>query len=182
MSDISNLQIQRLQEKTGCSREKAKEALSQGDGSLLEGLLYLERRGHAIPVVDGFYSSERQHLQRDISPYPSSSDKEYTPLSTLEVFKKELLENYLEVRYQHKRLGHIPVICFLFLMPLSYGSVLPVLVLPMFFGVYYRFSSAGSFLAEFNPVAGRMARTLTEITRKLLKIDRTVPKQTKSKK
>lgn len=175
---IQQQRIDRLREKTGCSFDKAQEALSQGDGSLLHGLLYLEEKGHArIPPDHGFYSTKTQHssfqhLSTGKELEASEEWKEFqvdssTPPSLLTLCKEELLLNYLEVWYKKQMLGNIPVVCLFFLMPLSYGSVFPVLVAPMFVGVYYQFSRKESFLAEFNSVLRRISRSFYHFAQKI---------------
>lgn len=159
--------LDRLQLKTGCSLEKVKEAMGQGDGSLLEGLLYLEGQGHVeIPENNGFFSTQHSGEEQSLD-FKNSFPEEHKGLRfTLQLVKEELLENYVELWYKNTYLGHIPVVCFLLLMPLTYGTLFPMIVLPMFVGVHYRFSNETSFLAEFNSVIARLSRNLYEMSSK----------------
>lgn len=160
--------ITRLTETTGCSKEKAKEAMAQGDGSLLSAVLYLEDKGHVrVAEGEGFHSTKEIPPPPPHIPLSPTLNEEHS--SFFRVCREELFQNYLELWYKDQFLGHIPVGCFMFLMPVTYGSVFPLLVVPMFLGVYYRFSHTGSFLAEFNPVMKRMTKTLYGLVRKLWK-------------
>lgn len=166
MSQIES-RILRLREHTGCSVEKAKEALIQGEGSLLSAVLYLEEQGHIDPPkVQGFFSTKEC---KETRPSIHGTEKEKARGKTLlQGCREELIDNYLELWYKDHFLGHIPVVCVMLLMPITYGSVFPLLIAPLFFGVYYRFSSVDSFLGEFNPIMKRMTRTLYRLKRRFV--------------
>lgn len=176
MEEVVDLRVQRLREKTGCSFEKVKEALSvteERDGSLLDALLYLENEGHAvIPENDGFYSTQGQEHRMVLSDLQEFSKEEDTPLKFRDVIhtiKEELFHNQLEVWVQDRCVGHMPVFFLLFLMPVTYGNIFPMICIPMFFGVSYRFSLSGSFLAEFNSIMFRVSKTLYDVGQKLFR-------------
>lgn len=154
--------ILRLREHTGCSVEKAKEALLQGEGSLLSAVLYLEEQGHiGTPKAQGFFSTKEY---KETNP-PINGTEKKKGKTLLQGCREELIDNYLELWYKDHFLGHIPVVCVMMLMPITYGSVFPLLIAPLFFGVYYRFSSVDSFLGEFNPILKRMTRMLYRLKR-----------------
>lgn len=177
MEEEHHLRIQRLREKTGCSFEKVKEALlvsESRDGSLLEALFYLENEGHAvIPEQEGFYSTlgEKNPIQL---PELSSEEVE-TPINLKTVartIKEELFHNQFEVCRGDYCVGRMPVFFLLFLMPVTYGNIFPMISIPMFFGVYYRFSLGSSFLAEFNSIIFRVSKTLYELGQKVWRKNR----------
>lgn len=174
MEENNNLRIQRLREKTGCSMEKVKEALTvteSRDGSLLEALLYLENQGHAvIPEQEGFYSTFGEKTPMQFPELASFSEDVETPINLKTVthtIKEELFHNQLEVWRGDYCVGRMPVFFLLFLMPVTYGNIFPMISIPMFFGVHYRFSHSGSFLAEFNSIIFRVSKTLNELGQKL---------------
>lgn len=165
---MEDVRIARLREKTGCSRDKAKEALAQGDGSLLTAVLYLEEKSHVRPPVGGgFFSSKEEQTFHDLSGFTGDGEeKPVTFFYLLKMIFGELFLNFLEIWYKERFLLKIPVFLMILLMPVTYGSVFAFLIIPLFFGVQYRFSRQGSFLAEFNPVLQRLSTTLLDLSRK----------------
>lgn len=165
---MEEVRITRLREKTGCSQDKAREALAQGDGSLLAAILYLEEKSHVkAPVGGGFFSSKEEQTFLDFSEL--TRENEETPVTFFSMVKMmfaELFLNQFEIWYKERFLLKIPVFLMIILMPATYGGVFAVLIFPMFFGMQYRFSKQGSFLAEFNPVLQRMSTALFDLKRK----------------
>lgn len=165
MIEVTTSRQERLLEKSACTLHQVEEALGQGDGSLLEGLLYLEQQGLvASPEGNGSFSTKSSGRTTAMTALPSGQTEDsWYGRGMWQVGKQELLENYLEFWYKKKYLARIPVVFLLFLMPLTYGTLFPGILIPMFFGVYYRFSSEKSFLAEFNSVLLRIARSFYEV-------------------
>ncbi len=83
--------------------------------------------------------------------------------------KRELFSNYFELWQQEQFLTRIHVLVVLLLFPLTFGSLMIVMILPMFFGIYYRFSYEGTFLAEFNPILRRASNSLYDLAKKFSK-------------
>lgn len=160
--------VERLCQKTGCSPQQAEEALSQGKGSLLSAVLYLEETG-SLPVAPGGTFSTKDFSRsppEPVEPWESElhSEERKTLFSWL---KEELFFNQLGLWYKEQFLFGIPVIFLLLLFPLSYGSLFPLLLLPLLFGLHYQFSAEGSFLAEFNPIMKRVTRTVSHLRHRL---------------
>ncbi len=159
--------LARLQELTHCSLERCREADAQG--SLLSAILFLEAEGD-IPAPShqnqGFYSTKEEHHLPDFSQFTQHAPDPLESSSFLPLIRQEILENHFEIWTSHRYLARIPVFMLLLLFPLSYGGLFPLLLFPLFFGLHYRFSSSGSFLAEFNPIIRRIANTLHDLGRK----------------
>lgn len=168
---LEEVRITRLRDKTGCSYDKAEEALSQGDGSLIVALLYLEEKSQVrIPVGGGFYSTKEEENSFSHFPeFPQGEDTPVTFFSGAKLLFIELWENSLQIWYKERYLVKVPVLLLLLSFPFSYGSIFPLLAIPMFFGIHYRFSLQESFLAEFNPILLRMSASLFDISHKFNK-------------
>ncbi len=161
-------QILRLCQKAQCTTPEAEQALAQSQGSLLSALLYLENQGK-IPCPNhpnqGFFSSKDLSLQ----PTTTQGGTMEKPVSggIWKSLHRELIANYFELWKEEEYLTRMPVLVLLFLFPLTLGSLLLVLVLPLLFGLHYRFSQEQSFLAEFNPIMKRVSLTLSELGMKI---------------
>lgn len=145
--------LDRLVEKTGCTREQASRALTQGSGSLLDGLLFLENEGlYPPPPNAGFYST--QHRQEPpnygLLPSPEEVDNPWTWGRFLKHLFHELVFNRLEVWYQGAELFSLPILVPIALTLLTYVSLLPVMFVSLLFGVGYQFSMKDSFLGQYN--------------------------------
>lgn len=161
--------IKRLCDRTGCSSTEAELALAQG--SLLEAVAYLEKQGQIS--MESSLSVNLGHFSTlDI---PETVEKEETTVkvehgsrgTVLDWLKRELILNQFQLWRGKKFLCGIPVILLLVLFPLTFGSLLPILTLPLLVGIHYRFSYQGSFLAEFNPIMKRVTNTLTLLRKNL---------------
>lgn len=165
--EISPQQVERLCQKTSCTPEIAQEVLAEQQGSLLSAFLALEQMGQ-VPIPEhpsqGFFSTKDQHNLTFDALLPRESPEDTWSFHGFTQFlKRELVINHLELWYKDKYWRRLPVYVLLLLFPLTYGSLLPILTLPLFLGVHYRFSQEGSFLSEFNPVLRRTTKTLTDL-------------------
>lgn len=157
-------QVARLCQKTGCTPSQALEALSQGERSLLSALLRLEAEGQVTaPSQGGFYSTKDHHSPQHLQEIQDFAEDDllipWTLHSFLKILREELVENHLEFWKWEEYKQRLPVWAVLLLLPATYGIMLPLLLVAMFFGVSYRFGREGSFLAEFNPIFSRMAKS-----------------------
>lgn len=152
----------RLVEKTGCTQEQASLALEQGDGSLLDAMLYLESRGQALPCSGlGEYSTQHRSAQRSYdSLSPLVGGDELPPWTWRHFFlclKKELFENFLKLWYKETGVIELPMAAVVLLVPITYGVVLLILLISLFFGASYQFTCKESVLYPLN-------RELQELT------------------
>lgn len=164
-------QIQRLASKTGCDHSLCQEALVQSKGSLLSALLYLESTGHAQPPPHpngGSFSTKGIQPEPVTSPTPPGETDWESP-GFYTSLQHEILQNRFELWRGDHRLCKIPVAVLILLFPLTYGSLVFLLFVPLFFGIYYRFSYEGSFLSEFNPIVKRISNSLSKFGRILHK-------------
>lgn len=154
-------QIKRLCDKTGCSRETSIQALLEHQGSLLSAFLALESQG-VVSGPDlphgGVFSTKDKHFVVETPAIPEDEPEHSWSWPLLwGHFKHEIWNNNFELWHHGVMMGKLRVPLLLLLFPLTYGSLLLLLTIPLFFGVYYRFSSQGSFLSEFNPIVKRMS-------------------------
>lgn len=166
---VAELRLARLAEKNNCDPSLLTEALAQG--SLLSAQLYLEEQGVArCPAHpnQGFFSTQDSPFATT-AKLQDKKQESWTPSAFFRMVKQELFLNYLELWHKKRYLARIPVFFLLLLFPLSFGSLLLPLILPLFLGCAYRFSLEGSFLAEFNPVMTRIANSFADLGKKLCK-------------
>ncbi len=162
----SRERIQRLCEKTGCSPQEAEFALEQG--SLLDAVAYLEEQGQVSLAVDlGYFSTLDVSVAVEETETAVMGTDACTSDTLADWLKRELLFNQFQLWRGERFLCGMPVLLLLFLFPLTFGSLLPLLTLPVLLGIHYRFSYQGSFLAEFNPIMRRVTNTLTHLRRNL---------------
>lgn len=160
-------QIQRLVQKTGCDPLLCQEALIESKGSLLSALLSLEAKGQTPPPPHpngGFFSTKGM-------PEPQSSPvleegADWDNPGFFHSLQHEILQNHFEIWHREQFLLKIPVALLILLFPITYGSLVFLLILPLFLGINYRFSSEGSFLSEFNPIVKRISNYLSKLGRR----------------
>ncbi len=160
--DPKEAQVQRLAQKTGCDPALCREALVESQGSLLSALLLLEEKALVSPPDHpngGFYSTKS--MGQATEPAPMSDDLDWEGQGFWGSLQHEILHNQFEIWRGTQRLWKIPVTLLVLLFPLTYGSLVVLLILPLFFGIHYRFSSEGSFLSEFNPIVKRISNSLS---------------------
>lgn len=162
--------LTRLEEKNPtCTPQQCLDAYHQG--SLLSAQLLLEQQGYATApshANGGSFCTQDLRPPTDLNTLTSSQEESSgSPQGLFATLKREFWDNQLEVLYKQQYRQRIPVCMLLILFPLSYGSLLFLLLLPLFFNVSYRFSREGSFLAEFNPIIQRMSTSLTSVTKKI---------------
>ncbi len=154
--------IARLQEKTSCNPQDCARALSQGEGSLLSALLLLEAEGQVeAPAQGGSFSTKDQDAFAEFPDFAKPQEDLWTWPSFYQMLRQEVFDNHLCVWAGPRQLFRVPVLLIMILFPISYGTLLPLAVIPMFFGIEYRFSHHGSFLAEFNPILRRCRKALS---------------------
>lgn len=166
-NDPKETQIQRLVKKTGCDPLLCQEALVHSQGSLFSALLHLEQEGHTSPPKHpngGCFSTKETWAT--LHPPPAvEEDVAWSEPSFQSSLKHEILENRFQIWKGRDVVFQMPVVCLVLLFPLTYGSLVLLLFLPLFFGIHYRFSSEGSFLSEFNPIVRRTSTYLSKSTR-----------------
>lgn len=167
ISQIKERQIQRLCQKSGCSRDVSMQALNQQQGSLLSAYLSLEAEGLIPPPEHpnaGFFSTKDMGILPDFPQISVDNTQDHWSIpSFLHTIKSEIFQNNFELWYHNRYRCKIPVAMLLLLFPLTYGSLVLLLSLPLFFGVHYRFSSEGSLLSEFNPIVKRISNSLSKL-------------------
>lgn len=160
---------ERLMEKTNCTQDQAQEALAQG--SLLQATLQLEAQGLVQPpALPGHYSTRYcPESPPSTALPPGQEDKPWTWELFFLSLKKELWNNYLELWYKEQKRIAVPLIVPLLLLLLSYGALLLLLPLSLFFGLYYQVSLEESLLFPWNPALKQMAQQCHQTAQNLWK-------------
>ncbi|MDR0819597.1 MAG: ubiquitin [Oscillospiraceae bacterium] len=155
--------VEKLRARANISFEEARDALNACNGDLLDALIMLERQGKtSAPSGGGYYSSEpssiatcpeqeRGKRDREHRHYHHHSDgegwrkfKEF--MSEVGRFILKVIDmgnrNLIEISRLGKVVFSIPVSVFVLLLIFMFWSVLPLMVISLFFKVRYHFRGA----------------------------------------
>lgn len=124
-------QVQKLQEKSQVSPERARQALEIGDGALLDALIYLEEEG-TVRGATASYSTRG-------GATPGEGDRQAGTVRR-SGFERWLIENELEFWRGEKLVAALPALILLILMVVAFWMLVPALLGGLLLGFRYRFS------------------------------------------
>jgi len=164
---ITMEQVEKLQEKTGVSAEKAREALEQAGGDLLDAVILLERqRAIPAPEASGYFSSQQdsrhhhdhQHHRsgneaNDPNPTGKKGHGKSAPADSVtfgelvgrffrwcgRIIHKGNINNF-DVIKDGRNILEIPVTVMVLLLCFAFWFIVPLIVVGLFFRISYRFS------------------------------------------
>lgn len=139
--NVTQEQIERLQNHAGVSYEEAKAALEACDGDPLDALVWLEQQGKIPDSGVHSYATDAR-AEPDEGPWASEKPpRQEQNTSGLHAVWKWLVDNRLEVyrRDNQARVLECPMAAFLALLVLAWWLVVVLLIVGFFFGWRYRF-------------------------------------------
>lgn len=178
--------VERLVEKTGISYTEAKAALEKADWDILDALINLEAEGRvsgassystraeSAPKAEeerreqkteyekGFYEKGFKEKSERAEEYKKNTVSVFEWLRS--VFDKGNTNN-IELYRNGSRIIGMPITVFVILCLLSFGTVLVVMLVSLFFGIRYRFSGPDLGKDSINHVMGKATDVADDIKR-----------------
>ena len=165
---MDNMQmVEKLREYADVTYEEAKAALDEANGDLLEAVILLERQGKTKKPEQSTYTTkaEEQPQYQDVRERIEQQEKKASDgfgRKTGRAVKKMvniLRRNFFQVTRSDNLLFQMPVWVFALILLFFWETVIPVMLISLFFGVRFSFtgeddlSSANNFMEK----AGDMA-------------------------
>ena len=165
---MDNMQmVEKLREYADVTYEEAKAALDEANGDLLEAVILLERQGKTKKPEQSTYTTkaEEQPQYQDVRERIEQQEKKASDgfgRKTGRAVKKMvniLRRNFFQVTRSDNLLFQMPVWVFALILLFFWETVIPVMLISLFFGVRFSFtgeddlSSANDFMEK----AGDMA-------------------------
>ena len=165
---MDNMQmVEKLREYADVTYEEAKAALDEANGDLLEAVILLERQGKTKKPEQSTYTTkaEEQPQYQDVRERIEQQEKKASDgfgRKTGRAVKKVvniLRRNFFQVTRSDNLLFQMPVWVFALILLFFWETVIPVMLISLFFGVRFSFtgeddlSSANNFMEK----AGDMA-------------------------
>ena len=159
--------IEKLREYANVTYEEAKAALDEANGDLLEAVILLERQGKTKKPEQSTYTTkaEEQPQYQDVRERIEQQEKKASDgfgRKTGRAVKKMvniLKRNFFQVTRNDNLLFQMPAWVFALILLFFWETVIPVMLISLFFGVRFSFtgeddlSSANNFMEK----AGDMA-------------------------
>jgi len=165
---MDNMQmVEKLREYADVTYEEAKAALDEANGDLLEAVILLERQGKTKKPEQSTYTTkaEEQPQYQDVRERIEQQEKKASDgfgRKTGRAVKKMvniLKRNFFQVTRNDNLLFQMPAWVFALILLFFWETVIPVMLISLFFGVRFSFtgeddlSSANNFMEK----AGDMA-------------------------
>ena len=165
---MDNMQmVEKLREYADVTYEEAKAALDEANGDLLEAVILLERQGKTKKPEQSTYTTkaEEQPQYQDVRERIEQQEKKASDgfgRKTGRAVKKMvniLKRNFFQVTRNDNLLFQMPAWVFALILLFFWETVIPVMLISLFFGVRFSFtgeddlSSANNFMEK----AGNMA-------------------------
>ena len=165
---MDNMQmVEKLREYADVTYEEAKAALDEANGDLLEAVILLERQGKTKKPEQSTYTTkvEEQPQYQDVRERIEQQEKKASDgfgRKTGRAVKKMvniLRRNFFQVTRSDNLLFQMPAWVFALILLFFWETVIPVMLISLFFGVRFSFtgeddlSSANNFMEK----AGDMA-------------------------
>ena len=165
---MDNMQmVEKLREYANVTYEEAKAALDEANGDLLEAVILLERQGKTKKPEQSTYTTkaEEQPQYQDVRERIEQQEKKASDgfgRKTGRAVKKMvniLKRNFFQVTRNDNLLFQMPAWVFALILLFFWETVIPVMLISLFFGVRFSFtgeddlSSANNFMEK----AGDMA-------------------------
>lgn len=163
--------VEKLVEKTGLSYTEAKIALEKADWDILEAIINLESEGKVKgassystrsgegPGREKDYGEEKKEQKYEKKKNPKAEEYKKTTIGVLEwlrsVFDKGNTNNIELYNKNGVRVIGMPVTVFVILCLISFGTVLFLMLVSLFFGIRYRFSGPDLGKSVINNAMGK---------------------------
>lgn len=137
-----------LSKKAGVSLEEARQALAENEWDILDAMVALERRNHAVPAAVTVDRSGSGEEYSEPQPQPVKSAPKKDPVFTngfamMWHYIKRVcvlsVETHFTVVRKEKEVISIPVLVLVILLAACFWFMLPLLVIGLFVGCQYRF-------------------------------------------
>ena len=140
--------VEKLVEKAGVTYEEAAKALQEAGGDLLDAMILLERAGKAQGPEHSTWSTQYEYQTgyssvRDAviesSPEPKKGAWKEKTKDVLTRIWNVLSKNYLLVQRKGEEFVKLPIWLLLILLMASWGLILGLVIVSLFFSFTYRF-------------------------------------------
>lgn len=175
--EITLEQVERLREKANVSYEEAKAVLEEANGSLLDALILLERRGKIGPGggQSASYSTRPgagSQTSQAFYPGPAEEPEEEGERSSglwhfIQGLLRRGLENSLEVWRREELLVSIPLLIAILLVVVAFWICLPLVLIGLLAGCQLRLAGPDLDQGQAGEAVNRAARTVGDTVQHL---------------
>lgn len=155
--------VEKLRIKTQVSYEEAKAALEANDWDLLDALIYLESRGKTHTAEKAYYTTKQEPLHSTEKDYKKDKSSSYggRVLSSFSELIDASNRTMFQFFYRGKNLFELPITAMVFLVIMTFPTIIFALIIAMFFGIRYKLDSGGGNVEKANRWLDKAADTVS---------------------
>ena len=168
---MDNLEkVEKLREKANVSYEEARTALEENNWDLLDAVVSLEKQGRTKAPSQTEYSTSYEDQKEYVSVKETIKEEKQRKgraggvKGLVRRFIRICRDNSFIVTYKEKQIIQIPVIAFVALLLFFWHTLVPVMIIALFFQVRYSFAGKDDLkgMNDFMTSAGDMADQIKE--------------------
>lgn len=139
--------VEKLRERANVTYEEARDALKEANGDLLDAMVLLEKMGKTpSPAVSEYVTTYKEqknyeNVEEKVNPDREAAERFSHSLGRfVKVVWNKMRQNSFCASYKGREVLRIPVWLFVILLMISWGSIVPVLIILLFFDIKYSFT------------------------------------------
>ncbi len=169
--------IEKLKDKANISYEEAKEALENSDWDILDAVIYLEKKGKVKrPSISAFYTNDSKDSYSDNYNLISNNKKEDKSSENkgfhgiFEAICKAIdtCNNiFFEISKEGNMFLKIPITVLILLLLFTFGIVIPLFIIGLFFGIEFSVSAKMVNTDKVNKIFKKMSLGVKRVKEEL---------------
>lgn len=170
--------INKLKNEANISYEEAKIALENSNWDILDAFVYLEENGVIEkPSVSIFYTNEyKANYKNSVVANNKNQENNYDNRKKDNIFEEifikvcKIIDKYnnifFEIKRENKTFLRIPIIVIILLLIFTFGIVIPLYIVGLFFDLEFSISGKSREINKINPILKVISTNIKKVKEK----------------